>query len=32
MAGTGRVMCPFDDPQHGWIKGAETLRREVKAH
>lgn len=30
MAGTGRVMCPFDDPQHAWIKGAERVVQEVK--
>ncbi len=30
MAGTGRVMCPFDDPQHAWIKGVETVVREVQ--
>jgi len=29
MAGTGRVMCPFDDPRHAWIKGLETVIREV---
>lgn len=29
MAGTGRVMCPFDDPQHGWLKGVETVLKEV---
>jgi 5-deoxy-glucuronate isomerase len=29
MAGTGRVMCPFDDPQHAWIKGVETVMREA---
>ena len=28
MAGTGRTMCPFDDPQHAWIKGLETVLRE----
>jgi len=30
MAGTGRVMCPFDDPNHAWIKGLETVLRETK--
>lgn len=29
MAGTGRVMCPFDDPQHAWIKGLETVLKET---
>ena len=29
MAGTGRVMCPFDDPQHAWIEGVETVINEV---
>ena len=29
MAGTGRVMCPFDDPAHAWIKGLETVVREL---
>ncbi len=24
LAGTSRTMCPFDDPQHAWIKGLET--------
>jgi len=30
MAGTGRTMCPFDDPQHAWIKGLETVLGEVE--
>jgi len=30
MAGTGRTMCPFDDPQHAWIKGLETVRGEMQ--
>jgi 5-deoxy-glucuronate isomerase len=29
MAGAGRVMCPFDDPQHAWVKGLETVLRET---
>jgi len=29
MAGTGRVMCPFDDPQHAWVKGLEKAAREA---
>ena len=29
MAGDGRTMCPFDDPQHGWIKGLETVLGEM---
>ena len=29
MAGTGRVMCPFDDPRHAWVKGLETVLRET---
>ena len=29
MAGTGRTMRPFDDPQHAWIKGLETVLRET---
>jgi len=29
MAGTGRTMCPFDDPQHAWVKGLETVLRET---
>ena len=30
MAGTGRTMCPFDDPQHAWIKGLETVLGEMQ--
>ena len=29
LAGTGRVMCPFDDPQHAWVRGLETGVKEV---
>lgn len=29
MAGTGRVMCPFDDPQHAWVRGLEKAAREA---
>jgi 5-deoxy-glucuronate isomerase len=29
MAGDGRTMCPFDDPQHGWIKDLETVLGEA---
>ena len=29
LAGPGRVMCPFDDPQHAWVKGLETAAKEV---
>ena len=29
MAGTGRVMCPFDDPQHAWVRGLETMLKET---
>ncbi|MBN1807519.1 MAG: 5-deoxy-glucuronate isomerase [Planctomycetes bacterium] len=25
LAGTGRVLQPFDDPEHAWIKGAENI-------
>jgi hypothetical protein len=28
-AGTGRVMCPFDNPQHAWVKGLETVLKET---
>ncbi|MEA3366782.1 MAG: 5-deoxy-glucuronate isomerase [Planctomycetota bacterium] len=31
LAGTGRTMCPFDDPQHAWIKGLETVLGEMQA-
>jgi 5-deoxy-glucuronate isomerase len=31
MAGTGRTMCPFDDPHHAWIKGLETVLGERQA-
>jgi len=31
MAGTGRTMCPFDDPAHAWIKGLETVPGEMQA-
>jgi len=31
LAGTGRTMCPFDDPQHAWITGLETVLGEVQA-
>jgi 5-deoxy-glucuronate isomerase len=30
MAGTGRVMCPFDDPRHAWVKGLETVVKELR--
>jgi 5-deoxy-glucuronate isomerase len=29
LAGTGRVMCPFDDPQHAWVRGLEKAAKKV---
>ena len=31
MAGTGRVMCPFDDPRHAWVRNLEKAAREAKS-
>jgi 5-deoxy-glucuronate isomerase len=29
LAGKRRVMCPNDDPNHAWLKGAESIVKEI---